>query len=178
MTANPNQTLSGWQWFLVAFRKYADFSGRATRSEFWYFRLFLLLISWVGGFVIGFVLGALTGDELLASLGAQLIIAVANLVFMLPILSSFSRRLHDIGLSGWWQALFFVPIVNIVAGVILMILACKDSEPGANRFGENPKGIPWVPSAGNATRMSNTKRVEEDGFAQKTYAERYWEERQ
>lgn len=97
----------------VCFSKYATFSGRARRSEFWFFSLFSCIISWIP--IVNF-------------LGIALII---------PGIAVAVRRLHDTGRSGWWFLLALVPLVNLV----LIYFYILDSIPGSNEYGENPKGI-------------------------------------
>jgi uncharacterized membrane protein YhaH (DUF805 family) len=101
--------------------KYADFNGRARRSEFWFFYLFLL----IGIFAISFVMGLVS-----ASL-AGIVTVVFYLAMLVPYLAVLIRRMHDVGKSGWFC---LIPIYNI-------ILACTDSQSGSNEYGPNPKGI-------------------------------------
>jgi uncharacterized membrane protein YhaH (DUF805 family) len=120
------------KWFLVALRKYATFSGRATRSEYWYFFLFFLLL-FIGASMIDGVVGTLGKYGNTGVVGA-----ICILVFLLPSLAVAARRLHDIGKSGWWQLINIIPIIG---PIVLIFWLAKDSEPGANVFGTNPKGI-------------------------------------
>lgn len=96
----------------ACFSKYAEFSGRADRTEYWWFELFLLLI------LIG---AGMLGDTL-----ANLI----SLAIMLPSLAVGARRLHDVNKSGWWQLLYLVPIIGWI------VLIYWSSQPGRepNRF--------------------------------------------
>lgn len=105
--------------YVDVLKKYATFTGRASRKEFWMFLLFNVLI----GAVIGFIEG-LVGIPGFFSL-------LFNLAILIPSIAVGARRMHDTDRSGWWQ---IVPIV----GFIFMLL---DSHPGTNRFGPNPKGI-------------------------------------
>jgi len=118
-------------------KHYVDFNGRASRSEFWYFVLYYFLLSLVFALIDYFVLNPMLGatPEQAASGGfLQMIFALA--VF-LPYLSLGVRRLHDIGKSGWWLLLSFVPIVG---PLVLLYWFVQDSQPGANQYGPNPKG--------------------------------------
>ena len=100
--------------------KYATFKGRASRSEFWWFYLFVTLLSWGAS-----VAGALSGDK--SSLGGLLV----SLAFIIPTFSAGCRRLHDVGRSGWWQLLYLTVIGSIL---VIVWKACK-SEEKANGYG-------------------------------------------
>ena len=108
------------------FSQYAKFSGRARRSEYWYFVLFEFIV----GVVIG-VLALIVGETV-----ASAIEGIWGLAIFIPTLAVTWRRLHDIGKSGVW---FFIGLIPLVGEIILLIWLCKDSEPGDNRFGSNPK---------------------------------------
>lgn len=104
---------------------YASFSGRASRSEYWYFVLFSILLNFVVSFVVGMV-----SD--MAGILANLLIAFG---LLLPSLAVGVRRLHDIGRSGWWLLIGLVPLVG---PILLLVWACTRGEPQPNRFGANP----------------------------------------
>lgn len=106
--------------------KYVNFNGRARRSEYWYFCLFQVIVVWS---VMGICL-AIGGIEWIAN--------ILSLAFFLPALGVSVRRLHDVGKSGWWYLIAFVPLVG---GIYLLYLSCKDSEYGENEYGPNPKGL-------------------------------------
>lgn len=97
-------------------QKYADFNGRARRSEFWYFFLFNFIVN-------------IIGEIIDAALGNQIIGIVLGLAILVPGIAVAVRRMHDVGKSGWFV---LIPIYNI-------ILACTDSQPGSNEYGPNPK---------------------------------------
>ena len=103
-------------WYLKVLKQYADFNGRARRSEYWYFALFNVLIS----FAIEFI-SALIG---LPSLGSLYSLAV-----LIPGIAVAVRRMHDVGKSGWFV---LIPIYNL-------ILAVTDGDAGDNKYGPNPK---------------------------------------
>jgi uncharacterized membrane protein YhaH (DUF805 family) len=108
--------------------KYAVFEGRATRSEYWSFALVFGLANWVLN-----ILYRSTGFRLFSVVAALL-----SLLVLVPSLAVSWRRLHDIGKKGSWYFIIFVPIV----GVILMIVwCCRDSQPGDNEYGPNPKSV-------------------------------------
>ncbi len=120
------------KYFVKCFNQYADFSTRARRSEYWYFCLFNALISYALAFVLGFI-GGMTGLIWLGYLAY-----IYTLVAFIPGLAVFVRRLHDVGKSGWWWLIGLIPIVGFIW---LLVLMCTDSQPGANKWGANPKGI-------------------------------------
>lgn len=111
--------------YLDVLKKYAVFSGRAQRAEYWYFLLFNLVI----GFVL-FFLGIFIGK---IALFAYWIYVVAVLI---PSIAVSVRRLHDTNRSGWWVLISFVPIVG---GIILLVFMVLDSDPNSNQYGPNPK---------------------------------------
>ena len=102
----------------VVMQKYANFSGRAIRSEYWWFILAYIIAYLVLG-IVDYVLGA------------QLLTAILSLALLIPSLAVGVRRLHDLDKSGWWLLLGFVPII----GLILIYWFAQPGTPGANRFG-------------------------------------------
>jgi uncharacterized membrane protein YhaH (DUF805 family) len=121
----------------ICFTKYAEFNGRARRSEFWWWVLFTFLLGIVAG-IIDAILGTTN------STGTGLIGSIANLAVLLPSLAVGARRLHDTGRSGWWQLLWFVCIVG---WIILIVWLCQDSH-GDNKYGASPKRNAAGPGGG------------------------------
>ncbi len=120
------------KYYLEAFQKYAVFTGRSSRSEFWFFQLFTFLVTILLAVIAG-VVAAITGAaENVAIWPADLYIFAT----LIPSIAISVRRLHDIRLSGWWFLLSFVPLFGSVA---LLVMFCLDSQPGSNQFGPNPK---------------------------------------
>lgn len=117
-------------YFIEAFRKYATFTGRARRSEYWYFVLFNLLIS-IPLWIVGVVFVAASNG----SRAGMFPFDAYALGSFLPALAVGVRRLHDIGKSGWFTLLGFVPIANI----LLIVWLAQDGQPGTNEYGPNPK---------------------------------------
>ncbi|MDB5439405.1 MAG: hypothetical protein JWM33_1832 [Caulobacteraceae bacterium] len=125
-------------------RRYADFQGRASRSEFWLWMLLLFVVS------IGFgILGAMTGggphmDPLTfhwimpggIGMGVYGLQSLFSLAVLIPNLAVSVRRLHDTNRSGWWLLIVLLPFIG---AIVLLIFYVTDSTPGANRFGPNPK---------------------------------------
>jgi uncharacterized membrane protein YhaH (DUF805 family) len=109
----------------AGFRNYVNFSDRASRSEYWFWVLFVILVSIVTG-----ILDALIFPGNYVSP----INTLANLALFLPGLSVGIRRLHDIDRTGWWVLLAF----TIIGVIVLLIWACTKGTPGPNRFGSDP----------------------------------------
>jgi uncharacterized membrane protein YhaH (DUF805 family) len=104
--------------------KYVDFSGRARRSEYWWFALALFVVSLVVS-LFGSVVHART-----------ILSDLFSLAVFLPSLAVSVRRLHDTDRSGWWYLLVLIPVVG---WIILIVFMCLDSGRGANRYGPSPK---------------------------------------
>ena len=113
-------------------KKYATFSGRARRAEYWNFVLFNVIAQFVLAVIIGFVIGIAGGSMDTASL----LIDLASLAFALPGLAVFIRRLHDIGKSGWWILVVLIPIIG---AIILLFFSVQEGNRGANQYGPDPK---------------------------------------
>ena len=118
-------------WFLVAVKeKYADFSGRARRREYWFFLLVYLLIN-IALLVVDNLLGWFDADS-----GVGVLSGIFTLALLIPSLSVAVRRLHDTDRSGWWLLIGLIPLIG---GIVLLVFFVQDSQTGANRFGPNPK---------------------------------------
>jgi uncharacterized membrane protein YhaH (DUF805 family) len=104
------------------FQNYVNFDGRARRSAYWFWALFV----WVASAVLAIV-DAVTGIGFVS--------ALFGLATLLPSIAVAVRRLHDIDRSGWFLLLGFIPLVGVV---ILIIWACQAGTPGPNRFGPEP----------------------------------------
>ncbi len=119
---------------MTCLRKYADFSGRATRAEYWWWVLATIIVSFAVGAVDGFI-GSLTGDYIYSPLSALFGLAV-----LLPDLAVTCRRLHDIGRSGWWQLAWFIigflGAIPLIVGIIVFVIS-GFSGSGDWKFGSN-----------------------------------------
>ena len=135
------------KWFIKAFRQYADFSGRASRQEFWMFVLFNLLFAMAWALVAGLLTG-LFGDSFDHDSDRLIfmykLIAIYYAVTTVPAMAVGVRRLHDTGRSGWWMLVSLVPIAG---GIWLILLMCLDGSAGDNRYGSPPDG-----TTGNAPK--------------------------
>ena len=112
------------KWYLKCLKKFADFEGRASRSEFWYFVLIHNLI-----FIATLILGVIFHEALI-----NLAVLYA-LGMILPSLAVGSRRLHDTNRSGWFQLVILMPSVGMI---VLFVLCALEGSPGRNQYGFNP----------------------------------------
>ena len=119
-------------WYLAVLKKYAVFSGRARRKEYWMFVLFNFIITACLCFVLGFI------SAMLNTPGLVVLAQLYYLAVFLPGLGVSVRRLHDTGKSGWMLLLGLIPVIG---GIILLVFMVLDSQPGSNQYGENPKGM-------------------------------------
>jgi uncharacterized membrane protein YhaH (DUF805 family) len=118
------------EWYLMVWKKYAQFSGRSRRKELWMFVLFNTLVGIVL-YIPGLMLkGSATS---LILFGLYIIYLLAALI---PGWAVGARRFHDTGKSGWWWLIGLVPLVG---PIILVVLWCLDGSPAANQYGPNPK---------------------------------------
>jgi uncharacterized membrane protein YhaH (DUF805 family) len=113
-------------WYLDVLKKYAVFTGRARRKEYWYFFLITLIIS-----IILSLLDGSFGDG-----GMGILTTLYSLAVLIPGIAVSVRRLHDIGRSAWWLLIGLVPFLG---GIVLLVFMVLDSTPGENQFGPNPK---------------------------------------
>ena len=115
-------------WYLEVLKKYAVFSGRARRKEYWMFTLFSFIISCALVFVEG-----LAGSP-------GVVTFLCNLAMLIPGMAVKVRRLHDTNRSGWWVLSFFlVVLVPFIGDIVLLVFMVQDSQPNENQYGSNPK---------------------------------------
>ena len=113
-------------YYVGCLKNYAKFDGRARRKEYWMFFLANMIVSFVVGFVIGLI-------------GAPAAVSyVYTLAVLVPSIAVTVRRLHDIGKSGVWYFINFIPCIG---SIWLIVLLCQDSMPGENEYGVNPKEV-------------------------------------
>jgi len=112
------------EWYLQVLKKYAVFSGRAHRTEYWMFVLINLIIS----FVLYLVEAFAGGPGVLGGL--------YSLAVLIPSLAVAARRLHDTNRSGWWLLIGLIPVIG---AIVLLVFMVQDSQPGENQYGPNPK---------------------------------------
>jgi uncharacterized membrane protein YhaH (DUF805 family) len=108
-----------WQAIVSGFSNYVSFSGRAVRSEYWYWTLFVFLCD----------VAALLIDT---AIGVYVVSSLVHLAVLLPSVGLFVRRLHDLDRSAWWWLIALIPIVG---WIVLIIWFCTKGTLGSNRFG-------------------------------------------
>lgn len=111
-------------WYFMAFKKYAEFTGRSRRKEYWMFYLFNIFAA----IILAVIEVLLFGKE-------SIITGIYILVIFLPSLALIVRRLHDTDHSGWW---FFINFIPILGPLWFFYLMCKDGDHETNRFGDDP----------------------------------------
>ena len=112
--------------------KYATFSGRAARPEYWCWILATIILYAILGIIDGAMVAPMMGFESFAPEAGQPLSMVASLALLLPNLAVAARRLHDTDRSGWWLLLSLIPIIGTL--VLLYFLVLRGTE-GSNRFG-------------------------------------------
>ena len=114
-----------------ALKKYAVFSGRARRKEYWLFMLLYFIAMVVAGLFDDLVVGERVAFD--STMGVFSWIVFLGL--LIPSIAVSVRRLHDKNLRGWWVLLFLIPLIGTIA---LFILYCMRGTDGENRFGADP----------------------------------------
>jgi uncharacterized membrane protein YhaH (DUF805 family) len=122
-------------------RKYAQFSGRARRSEFWLFALLMFIVQVVANLLLSVAggRGALAAGQMPAgpAMIVALLVLVVMLGFLVPSIAVTFRRLHDTNRSAWWLLIALIPFVG---ALVLLVFYVLPGTPGPNRFGPDPKG--------------------------------------
>ena len=113
-------------WYLEVLKKYAEFSGRARRKEFWMFFLFNLIVAVIISVIDMMIFGS-----------PGILYGLYTLAVLLPVLGVTVRRLHDTGRTGWWVLAMLIPVIGFIVWIIFMVL---EGQPGDNEYGPNPKG--------------------------------------
>jgi uncharacterized membrane protein YhaH (DUF805 family) len=123
----------------ICLQKYADFSGRGRRPEYWYFALFNLLVGIAAG-----ILDAILGTDFDSRSGSGLISLLATLALLLPSLAAGVRRLHDTSRSGWWILIGLIPIIG---WILLIYWDVQPGQPESNQYGPPTSATPVLPQA-------------------------------
>ena len=114
----------------TCFTKYAEFKGRASRPEYWWFFL---------SYVIVYVVLAIVAS---AARGLSFLLWIALLAYIIPLIAAAVRRLHDTGKSGWW---YFIVLIPLVGSILLIVFLAGEGQPGANEYGPPPGSADGTP---------------------------------
>lgn len=117
-------------WYIQCLKKYADFSGRARRMEYWMFVLVSVIIVFVIA-TLEKMFGYIPGKD-----ETNIFIDLYFLAVLVPSIAVSVRRLHDIGKSGWWYFICFIPFLGWIWYLVLM---CLDGTAGTNKYGAEPE---------------------------------------
>lgn len=124
--SNSNLEVTKLDIYLSVLKKYAVFSGRASRREYWTF----VILNFIIIFLLELVEGMIWDGRILS--------AFYSLFVMIPGLAVFVRRLHDTNRSGWW---FFISLIPLIGAVVLFVFTIQSGTPGQNRYGHPPADI-------------------------------------
>ena len=142
------------EWMLMPLRRYAEFSGRSRRKEYWMYTLLLVLV----GIVLGIIEGAAGISQSIGGVSGP-ISGLFSLATLIPSIAVSVRRLHDTDRSGWWLLAVFVPYVVVgygaftvnmtvtmvgavavlIVAIALLVFFVSNGTQGPNRFGPDPK---------------------------------------
>ena len=120
------------KWYLKVLKQYADFSGRARRTEYWMFVLFNIIFA-----IVAMILDNVLGIAI-QGVGYGPLYGLYALALLIPGLAVAVRRLHDVGKSGW---MFLIVLIPLVGPIWLLVLFCTDGQQGNNKWGQNPKEV-------------------------------------
>jgi uncharacterized membrane protein YhaH (DUF805 family) len=120
------------KWYLKVLKNYAQFNGRARRTEYWMFALINLLF-----FGVAIIIDNVAGTVIEGMFYGLFYILYALVVFI-PGLAVAVRRLHDVGKSGWMLLISFIPLIG---AIWLLVLMLTEGKPGENEYGPNPKEV-------------------------------------
>lgn len=140
-------------WMILPFKRYAEFSGRSRRLEYWLFALLNVVVFgvllWVTGGMAAMTAPGLDGDPTAGVTalfgGAGMLVLVYWLAVLIPNIAVNVRRLHDRDLSGWWYLGAIVgsmlPYVGMLVAIAYLVFMALPGTPGPNRFGPDPRGV-------------------------------------
>ncbi len=130
-------------WYVAVLARYADFTGRARRTEYWMFTLFSVLVSIALAAVDALLFGTGSFSTLGGGVSASftsvgILSTVYAVAVLLPTLGVTARRLHDTDRSGWWILLSLVPIIG---GIVLLVFLALEGTRGPNSHGPDPRAV-------------------------------------
>jgi uncharacterized membrane protein YhaH (DUF805 family) len=126
--------------FVKAFTRYAEFTGRSDRKEFWYYVLFVVIVGCILSVLDAMLFGHTTtiqSENYYATWSFKPLSGLFSLICFIPNISVSVRRLHDTGKSGWLYLLWFVPIIG---WILLLIWYCEKGDAASNAHGNPPEG--------------------------------------
>ena len=130
MSVDTRPSVGPLGYWTGCYRKYATFTGRARRAEYWWYTLFNVII-YAALITVGILIGSSDGSATVVGV----LVGVYLLAVLLPTLAVTTRRLHDSGLSGWWQLIGFIPL----GGFVVLIMTLLNGNPGTNQYGPDPR---------------------------------------
>ena len=140
-------------------RNWKNFSGRATRSDYWW----ALLGNFIVAVIIGAIMGVLTGiagiiSENLAGVMmviTSLVTGAYSLIILVPSVALVIRRFHDINKSGWWYLICLALCMCCgIGSIVFLVFMCMDGTPGNNNYGPDPKGRAGINPMNNNTQFN------------------------
>lgn len=141
-------------YFIDALKNYATFSGRATRSQYWYFVLISSLI-YIALIVVDLITGTYNEEA-----GIGLLSAIFTIALFIPNLAILVRRLHDTNRTGWWLFILLIPIIGFI---VLLIFLCIDSKED-NKYGVNPKGNNGILKNDSIAELEKLSELKDKGI--------------
>ena len=121
--------MSPIDWATRPLKKYADFSGRAPRAEYWWFYLLIIV-----GYVIATIIDSMLGlGQTIGPYG--ILMSVFALAMLVPSIAAGVRRLHDTDRSGWWLLIGLVPLIG---AIVLIVFFVTQGTQGPNQYGDDP----------------------------------------
>ncbi len=120
--------MSPLEWATRPLKKYADFSGRAPRAEYWWFYLLIII-----AYVVATIIDSLVGVAAFGPYGIVLLIVMAGLI--VPSIAAGVRRLHDTDRSGWWLLIGLIPLIG---AIVLLVFFVTQGTQGPNKYGDDP----------------------------------------
>jgi uncharacterized membrane protein YhaH (DUF805 family) len=119
------------QWYIDVLKKYAVFSGRARRKEYWMFVLFNVIVSIILG-----IIDRIIGTDYGSNSGSGILSTIYSLAVLLPSIGVAIRRMHDTNRTGWWVLINLVPCIG---WIWFIVLAAQEGTAGDNQYGPDPK---------------------------------------
>lgn len=118
------------KWYLMAWQRCLQFSGRSRRTEYWMFVLLNILVA-IAIALVDLMLGTVDEQTKTGTFST-----FYSFIVILPTLALTVRRLHDTGRTGWWVLISLIPVLGVI---VLLVFMALDGEPGNNDYGANPK---------------------------------------